>query len=61
MEITKKHCTIIAVVIAVIVIWYFFFKTKKVESNYEGESTFRWPWQKKWDRNKYDKDLKSSF
>ena len=36
MEITKKHCTIIAVVIAVIVIWYFFLRKKKVESNYGG-------------------------
>jgi hypothetical protein len=34
MEITKKQWTIIAVVIAIVAIWYFFLRKKKAESGY---------------------------
>jgi hypothetical protein len=34
MEITKKQWTIIGVVVAIIAVWYFFLRKKKVESNF---------------------------
>jgi hypothetical protein len=41
MEITKKHWTIIGVVIAVIAVWYFFLRKKKTESSYRIKSKVR--------------------
>ena len=35
MNITKKHYTIIAVVIGLIAVWYFFLRKKPVESNFK--------------------------
>ena len=35
MTLTKKHYTIIAVVIGLIAVWYFFLRKKPVESNFK--------------------------
>jgi hypothetical protein len=41
MNITKQQWTIIGVVVAIILVWYFFLRKKKAESGYKGIAPFR--------------------